>query len=97
MLQSDLLSQIIELDGSLHVLFLNSAAHPLVARLAQRVRSGTITLAEDNVATLAALPCGTFPTMSIHYGSPWTASPQRTQTPFVLQIDTFRLLCYHTW
>jgi len=70
MLQSDLLSQTIELDGALHVLLLNSAAHPLrqSPRLAQRVRSGTITLAEDNVATLAALSCGTFLTMSIPYG-----------------------------
>lgn len=72
MLQSDLLSQTIELDGALHVLFLNAAApvaHSLVAQLAQRAHSGTITLAEDNVATLPALSCGTFPTMSIPYGS----------------------------
>src|SRR5574337_1376037 len=52
MLQSDLLSQTIELGGALHILFLNSAAHPLVALAAQQLQAATITLAEDNVAAL---------------------------------------------
>ncbi|HLI05822.1 MAG TPA: methyltransferase [Ktedonobacteraceae bacterium] len=54
MLQSDLLSKTIKLSGAMHVLFLNSAAHPFVNLAARQVRTGTITLAEDNVATLHA-------------------------------------------
>jgi 16S rRNA (guanine1207-N2)-methyltransferase len=54
MLQSDLLSKTIELTGAMHVLFLNSAAHPFVNLAARQVRSGTITLAEDSVAALHA-------------------------------------------
>jgi 16S rRNA (guanine1207-N2)-methyltransferase len=52
MLQSDLLSKTIEITGAMHVLFLNSAAHPFVSQAAQQLGTGTITLAEDNVATL---------------------------------------------
>lgn len=52
MLQSDLLSQTIELCGAPHILFLNSTAHPLVAQAVQQLHAATITLAEDNVVAL---------------------------------------------
>ncbi len=55
MLQSRLLAETVSLAASDRVLILNSAADPFLTQTIQRVTSGTITLAEDNVATIAAL------------------------------------------
>lgn len=52
MLQSQLLAKTVQLAPGAHVLFLNSAADPFVPLAAQQVPTGTITLAEDNVAAL---------------------------------------------
>lgn len=52
MLQSQLLAKTVQLAPGAHVLFLNSAADPFVPLAVQQVPTGTITLAEDNVAAL---------------------------------------------
>ncbi|MFL5625275.1 MAG: methyltransferase [Ktedonobacteraceae bacterium] len=51
-LQSRLLTDTVQLAEHDHVLFLNSAADPFVASAAQQLHTGTITLAEDNIASL---------------------------------------------
>lgn len=52
MLQSHLLSDHVQLASHEHVLVLNSAADPFVSVAAQGISTGTITLAEDNIASL---------------------------------------------
>ena len=54
-LQSCLLCDTVQLAAHDHVLILNSAADPFVQRAAQDLRGGTITLAEDNIATAGAI------------------------------------------
>lgn len=54
MLPSRLLAEIVELHNTDRVLLVNSAANPFVSQLAQQVTDGTITLAEDNIATAQA-------------------------------------------
>lgn len=51
MLQSDLLHTTVQLAAGDQVLILNSAADPFVPLAAQQVGTGTIVLAEDNIAT----------------------------------------------
>jgi 16S rRNA (guanine1207-N2)-methyltransferase len=51
-LQSRLLTDTVQLAEHQHVLFLNSAADPFVASAAHQLRTGSITLAEDNIASL---------------------------------------------
>lgn len=51
-LQSRLLTDTVQLAAHQQVLFLNSAADPFVASAARQLRTGSITLAEDNVASL---------------------------------------------
>jgi 16S rRNA (guanine1207-N2)-methyltransferase len=51
-LQSRLLTDTVQLAAHQHVLFLNSAADPFVASAARQLRTGSITLAEDNIASL---------------------------------------------
>ncbi len=51
-LQSRLLTDTVRLAEHDHVLFLNSAADPFVSSAAQQLHTGTITLAEDNIASL---------------------------------------------
>ena len=55
MLQSRLFSETVQLAADSHVLVLNSAANAFVSQAAQQLTSGTITLAEDNIAVLAIL------------------------------------------
>jgi 16S rRNA (guanine1207-N2)-methyltransferase len=55
LLQSCLLCETVQLAASDHVLLLNSAADPFVPLAAQHISTGTITLAEDNIATVKAL------------------------------------------
>ncbi|GCE26359.1 hypothetical protein KDA_18430 [Dictyobacter alpinus] len=55
MLQSQLLANFVQFDATDHMLMLNSAADPLVTLARQRLTTGTLLLAEDNVATLGAL------------------------------------------
>lgn len=50
-----LLCETVQLAPGEHLLVLNSAAEPFVALAAQRNGTGTITLAEDNVATIREL------------------------------------------
>jgi 16S rRNA (guanine1207-N2)-methyltransferase len=50
--QTHLLSDVVQLAPHERVLVLNSAADPFVARAAPRLSAGTLTLAEDNVASL---------------------------------------------
>ena len=52
MLQSQLLADTVQFAATDHLLMLNSAADPFVSYAAQRLHTGTITLAEDNIATL---------------------------------------------
>ncbi len=52
MLQSQLLAKTVQLAPSAHVLFLNSAADSFVSVVAQQVPTGSIILAEDNIAAL---------------------------------------------
>jgi len=54
MLPSRLLAETVELHNTDQVLLINSAANPFVSQLAQQVTDGTITLAEDNIATAQA-------------------------------------------
>src|SRR5947209_20161208 len=49
---SRLLNDTIQLAPASQVLFLNSAADPFVATAAEQLGTGTITLAEDNIAFL---------------------------------------------
>ena len=51
-LQSRLLTDTVQLAAHQHILFLNSAADPFVASAARQLRTGSITLAEDNIASL---------------------------------------------
>src|SRR5947209_19631909 len=51
-LQNNLLNNTIQLTPHQHILFLNSAADPCVSTAAQHITTGTITLAEDNIASL---------------------------------------------
>ena len=53
-LQSRLLADTVELDSDNQVLFLNSAEDPFVSLAARQLDRGTITLAEDNIASLQA-------------------------------------------
>ncbi len=55
MLQSHLLYDTVQLASSDHLLILNSAADPFVARATQHISTGIITLAEDNIATAELL------------------------------------------
>jgi 16S rRNA (guanine1207-N2)-methyltransferase len=52
MLQSRLLADTVQLAPAQHVLFLNSAANPFVTLAVQRLSTGVIILAEDNIAAL---------------------------------------------
>ncbi|MBV9229270.1 MAG: class I SAM-dependent methyltransferase [Chloroflexi bacterium] len=54
-LQSCLLCETVQLVANDHVLLLNSAADPFVSMAAQHVSMGTITLAEDNIASVGTL------------------------------------------
>ncbi len=54
LLQSRLLADTVQLAPDNRVLFLNSAADPFVSLVARQLDSGTITLAEDNIASLQA-------------------------------------------
>src|SRR5437588_7216791 len=54
LLQSRLLASTVQLAPDNRVLFLNSAADPFVSAVAGQLDSGTITLAEDNIASLQA-------------------------------------------
>ena len=51
-LQPHLLSDTIQISPDNHILILNSAADPYVSIAAQQLTTGTITLAEDNIASL---------------------------------------------
>jgi 16S rRNA (guanine1207-N2)-methyltransferase len=51
MLPSHLLTETVAIHSSDQILLVNSAANPFVSQLAQQVTDGTITLAEDNIAT----------------------------------------------
>src|SRR6266487_792728 len=51
-LQPHLLSETIQISPDNHILILNSAADPYVPIAAQQLTTGTITLAEDNIASL---------------------------------------------
>ena len=51
-LQINLLNNTIQLTSHHQILFLNSAADPFVSTAAQHITTGTITLAEDNIASL---------------------------------------------
>jgi 16S rRNA (guanine1207-N2)-methyltransferase len=55
MLQSRLFSETVQLAADSHVLVLNSAANAFVSQALQQLTSGTITLAEDNIAVLGVL------------------------------------------
>ena len=55
MLPSRLFSETVQLAADSHILVLNSAANAFVLQAAQQLASGTITLAEDNIAVLAIL------------------------------------------
>src|SRR5690242_5658388 len=52
MLQSDLLHTTVQLAAGDQVLILNSAADPFVPQATRQVGTGTIVLAEDNIATV---------------------------------------------
>lgn len=52
MLQSQLLTKTVQLAQDSHLLFLNSAADPFVPIAAQQLSTGSLILAEDNVAAL---------------------------------------------
>src|SRR5579862_2119507 len=54
MIPARLLAETVEIHNSDRVLLVNSAANPFVSQLAQQVTDGTITLAEDNIATAQA-------------------------------------------
>ncbi len=54
LLQSRLLAGTVQLATDNRVLFLNSAADPFVSSVAGQLGTGTITLAEDNIASLHA-------------------------------------------
>ena len=54
LLQSRLLADTVQLAPDNRVLFLNSAADPFVSSVAGQLGTGTITLAEDNIASLHA-------------------------------------------
>ena len=54
LLQSRLLAGTVQLAPDYRVLFLNSAADPFVSSVAGQLGTGTITLAEDNIASLHA-------------------------------------------
>src|SRR6266480_1647218 len=54
LLQSRLLADTVQLAPDNRVLFLNSAADPFVSLVARQLGTGTITLAEDNIASLQA-------------------------------------------
>jgi len=54
LLQSRLLADTVQLAPDNRVLFLNSAADPFVSSVAGQLGTGTITLAEDNIASLQA-------------------------------------------
>ncbi len=56
MLQSQLLTDTVQFAATDHILMLNSAADPFVSYAVQRLHTGTITLAEDNIATLTQTP-----------------------------------------
>ncbi len=51
-LQPHLLNDTIQISPDNHILILNSAADPYVSIAAQQLTTGTITLAEDNIASL---------------------------------------------
>ena len=51
-LQPHLLSDTIQISPDNHILILNSAADPYAPIAAQQLTTGTITLAEDNIASL---------------------------------------------
>jgi 16S rRNA (guanine1207-N2)-methyltransferase len=54
MLPARLLAETVAIHHADRVLLVNSAANPFVSQLAQQVTDGTITLAEDNIATAQA-------------------------------------------
>src|SRR5437588_1511584 len=54
LLQTRLLADTVQLAPDNRVLFLNSAADPFVSSVAGQLGTGTITLAEDNIASLQA-------------------------------------------
>lgn len=54
MLQSRLLAATVQLRTQDHTLILNSAANPFVEQIVQQTATGTITLAEDNIAVAQA-------------------------------------------
>lgn len=55
MLQSHLLTDTVQFATTDRLLILNSAADPLVEHALQRLHTGTLTLAEDNIATIEKL------------------------------------------
>lgn len=63
MLQSHLLAETVPLADSDQVVILNSATDPFLAQAMRRVKTGTITLAEDNVAALLAPALRATPTL----------------------------------
>ena len=66
-LQKNLLNNTIQLTPHQHILFLNSAADPFVSTAAQHITTGTITLAEDNIASLRQAQQQTSPSHNLRH------------------------------
>ena len=66
-LQKNLLNNTIQLTPHHHILFLNSAADPFVSTAAQHITTGTITLAEDNIASLRQAQQQTSPSHNLRH------------------------------
>ena len=95
MLHSRLLSDTVQLAADNQVLMLNSAAEPFVLVAAQQLSTGTITLAEDNIAALQGYQGLSVPRLRPH------ASPPPSLLPYngfaVPGYHNFRWVPYHQY
>jgi 16S rRNA (guanine1207-N2)-methyltransferase len=95
MLHSRLLSDTVQLAADNQVLMLNSAAEPFVLVAAQQLSTGTVTLAEDNIAALQGYQGLSVPGLRPH------ASPPPSLLPYngfaIPGYHNFRWVPYHQY
>jgi 16S rRNA (guanine1207-N2)-methyltransferase len=93
MLHSRLLSDTVQLAADNQVLMLNSAADPFVLVAAQQLSTGTVTLAEDNIAALQGYQGLSVPRLRPHASPP----PLPYDGYAVPGYHNFRWVPYHQY
>ncbi len=86
MLQASPLSSVVQYTASDHILVLNSAADPFVSELLQQPRQGSLTLAEDSVASLATLPAPAGPLQTVAFHDYMPQHPPQTMDIALLNL-----------